>query len=579
MSRTNRHIILMICVFLSSSSVLAQSLTVTQPDGTNDRVAEGRDYALHELGNRWDMEDAADFVLTESRNVSNEVLPTGSGTYSATSLGDPQLWLTFPGVISSISLQPGARYPIDTSLYRKVAVKIQHDSATNERLQMLFVNEPIFNAPGRTNLIRIDQGGWRILIFDMIDDINVNSPKQWTEFAEISGFRLDPVASVQSGIDVEIDWVRLVAPSSPDDPSAYNVTWNSSGLGSETLEIIAVDSDGVEASLAEGVAASSGSNLTDVSALPPGDYTIRLRSSGGTEADSPGPLTINEAATFNFTQPDRRGDVANDYATVVAGNPWGPFDAGDIAPQTMNVTNVSFAGGNYSATATNNDPNVVFTTPVNVDVDEYRMLSFDYELEGPRDLRTPEGGSVIRIVWRLLNNDFVTTDDIVVQEGRNEYVIGDLKQAQLEPAPPNFGWDDPIKQFRFDPHEFSPKFNNLDDRDFTIYSMVLAPLDNADPDFTFEWVATDGDDDATISIFLDPDTNPDNGNEILVVENLAENSTSDFDWTSTAPIGEYNVFARIDDGLNEVVRYADGPLDVRQQTVIIEGLIFRDGFE
>jgi hypothetical protein len=76
------------------------------------------------------------------------------------------------------------------------------------------------------------------------------------------------------------------------------------------------------------------------------------------------------------------------------------------------------------------------------------------------------------------------------------------------------------------------------------------------------WIANDPDDNANISLFYDTDINNHDGT--LITENLLEDNHISYNWdTSALSNGEYHVYARIDDGINEpTYKYADGKIVV-----------------
>lgn len=83
------------------------------------------------------------------------------------------------------------------------------------------------------------------------------------------------------------------------------------------------------------------------------------------------------------------------------------------------------------------------------------------------------------------------------------------------------------------------------------------------------WVDNDSDDDARISILVDPDTDPYNGNEIPIETNISEDDETDSLVFNTGLFGltnaTYRIIGRITDGVHpEVVAAADGSLILLQ---------------
>ncbi|HUU82625.1 MAG TPA: hypothetical protein VM243_03880, partial [Phycisphaerae bacterium] len=84
---------------------------------------------------------------------------------------------------------------------------------------------------------------------------------------------------------------------------------------------------------------------------------------------------------------------------------------------------------------------------------------------------------------------------------------------------------------------------------------------------TVAWTDEDPDDNALISLFLDPDDDPLNGNETALAENIAEDPDDDGgDFTNlvvpAVPPGIYRVLGVIDDGTVSVIATAPGRITV-----------------
>lgn len=142
-------------------------------------------------------------------------------------------------------------------------------------------------------------------------------------------------------------------------------------------------------------------------------------------------------------------------------------------------------------------------------------------------------------------------------------------------------WSGNVEFIRFDPHEFPVSSECISDpspeacRDIRLDSFILAPFHRSIGEISLKWDASDSDDDAVISLFYDPDREPDNGNEGVIFQNLGQQAAGGaFNWdTSNVPVGVYNILSVIDDGRNATLRYSTGPVEV------INDIIFADGFE
>ena len=75
------------------SPVTPAAIIVTEPDGLGDaRIAEGVEFSAYEIGNRWDMSDAADVVAKESGYLENQEFVDGvfrATTFDIDGFSDP----------------------------------------------------------------------------------------------------------------------------------------------------------------------------------------------------------------------------------------------------------------------------------------------------------------------------------------------------------------------------------------------------------------------------------------------------------------------------------------------------------
>ena len=560
-----------VSICLGAGAATAGDFTVIQPDGSGDRVAEGIDFAKQEIGNPWDMSEARDVVLSESFHLTNESVSGGIYTGQSTDV-DPRVWMLFPGQRQAVRLDSGERFPIDPSHYRYLTLKIRYTDpgggvlSANQNLQVFYfegAQDVGNNTPsarnGRTRFFSVAPEDWQIVTIDLDAEADGAANFTWTQLSEIRGLRIDPLNATGVGLRFEIDWVRLTA--APDAAATFQGSWTSDGSGS--YDVFAVDPQGARLQLASNIASTTAS--LDFSHLPPGDYPIEVR--GATSTISANPVEVNDAPQLNFLEPDIRGGEAISYAAVELGNSWEPaLESSDVA-DTANLTQLSYGVNGLQARPTSSDSRIRLNTPVAIDTGFYRSLCFTMEVAGPRDIGT---GSVARVLWGNNLTNLTTSEDIVVEEGLNEYCLGDMTTIPIEPSTTG-SWAGSVSFLRIDPHEFPvssecqsmPTPENC--RDITLKSVLLAPFDQANPQFNISWNDSDSDDDADISLFADPDTDPDNANEIQITAGISENAAGNsFLWNGPAqvPNGTYNVFARVSDGLNETVRYATGPLVV-----------------
>jgi len=576
--KLHKRLLLWTVVACFNTQVIADSISVLQPNGTgNEKIAEGIEFSAYVKGNRWDMSDPADVITSESRFLSNESF--SNGIYRATSVEidgktDPKFFLTFPGLPSAVfSIESGQMFPIDTSVYSKLSLKIRHlgsnGSPTNSKhaVQVFFFEDENSIRNGTFGFTSgnsvMSDGDWHIIQIDLISDLHPNSSHSWTDFSSVKGLRIDPTFVANTRI--EIDWIRLTAPGNTG--TQFNVQWSG---GSGPYSVTARQQNDVAAIVATDINGNSAN--VDFSTLPAGDYTIEVLGQQET-GSSASTLQVNEAPIFNFLQPDIRGDVANRYSLIEVGNPWGPMNAVDVA-STKKLTAISYSNpaGSLTATTTGSDSQVFFNTPTPINTLKYRMLTYTLSVSGARDIGQ---GSVARVFWGQAQGQLTTSEDIIVQEGLNTYELGDMRNMRIEGGPAN-QWLGSLVVFRIDPTEFSTTKN------IRIDNVTLAPFDAAEPTFDVTWVDSDADDNASIQLFADTDKIPGNGNEVLIANGIGEDAGTDsFIWTATDPVvaGQYHLYSIIDDGFNKTSRYATGPIIVKPMVLPDPDIGFRDSFE
>lgn len=579
--KLRNRMLLWITVALLCTPLIADAITVLEPNGIgNEKIAEGVEFSTYVKGNRWDMSDAADVITSESRFLTNETI--SNGIYRATSvednspdgLTDAKFFLTYQGLSSAVlSLESGQKFPIDTSVYSQISIKIRHldsgGSPTNSEhpVQVFFfenqnsIRDATFGYTSGQKVM--SDGDWHVVQIDLIDDLSPSSNYSWTDFSEVKGLRIDPTTYANTRI--EVDWVRLTAPG--DAGTRFNVQWSG---GAGPYSVAARRQNDIPVTLASDIEGTSAD--IDFSVLPGGDYTIEVSDAQDTGFSTAG-LRVNEAPLFEFLQPDIKGDVAKRYSLVEVGNPWGPVDAADVAATKL-LTAISYSSpaGSLTATSTGSDSHVLLNTPQAIDTLKYRMMSFTLSVGGARDIGK---GSVARLFWGDSPGTAKTSEDIIVQEGLNTYELGDMHDLRVEGGPAN-QWQGSPTYFRIDPHEFStPKNIRLDD-------VTLAPFDTAAPTFNVTWLDSDSDDNASIELYADSDRIPGNGNEVLIASGVSEDASTDsFSWAATDHVveGEYHLYSSIDDGFNQTTRYATGPIKVVAGVIPDPDITFRSGFE
>jgi hypothetical protein len=576
--KTGKHMAA-ICAAAMAIPQAALALNVTQPSTGTQIVVAGNDYATRQFSDPWDMNNAADVVTADSGGVASQAFSGGIFSFVTTN-ADAGFNVLGPGLPNTINLSRGASRPVVTSLYRYVTMKVRMSAASGPALtaaqpaQVLFLrdggsyNDGTF---GFSNFIYVDPNQWHVVTFDMVGGIHPSSPHLWTEYPQISGVRIDPNAA--ANVRVEVDWVRLTAPAAASQK--FNVNWNDTQSGNYTIE--AIDAGGTLATLATGITGTS--FQADLSKLPPGDWRIRVSRSGAS-ADSPGLIHINAPPLIDVAAPNARGNQADNYAANDLGNAWGPMDSGDVLG-TGGLTNIRYDNppGTFYARPTNGDSGLTLsTTSKAIDTSYYRSLCVTMQVFGPRDVGL---GSVARVFWGTTIPTVSTSKDLIVEEGVNEYCIEDLAAIPLEPGSP-LPWSGQLSYFRLDPHEFAPTAacNTAPTpescREVRIQSIVLSPFARTNPGYVIRWNLEDADTPTvSVAVALDPDRNPDNGNEIALGGVSATNGPGEFGFVSTAiPAGKYYVRLVAHDGVDGVSRHSSGPIVVGPPP----DRIFRAGF-
>jgi hypothetical protein len=554
-------------LLLSCSLDAFAQVVVTEPNGVNDRVVAGNDYATQVLGNAWEMNDQVDVALNETFEATSQTIAGGTYAVQGGLIGDTAFYSLHPGLNGTVNLSNGAAYPIPTGTYRSVSMKIRLTNPKGVSLPpgnppqavVYWYREGDANAFGNTfgKLVNLNQ--WQVLTFDLVNDYLSGLP--WQSSAVMRGLRIDPVQ--HANLRTEIDWIRLTpGPAGTAANQRFLVTWTDSVNTSYTIS--AVDAGGMAFVL--GSCGPCTQFNADLTALPPGNYTIRVARSGSTD-DSNAPLSINTPPQFAFTSPSRAGEQSANFALTARSNPWGPLEAGDFRVMAQ-LEDVSFSNpvGTLTARPTGSDSGLVFeSNDIPIDTALYRSLCFRLQIQGPRDVG---GGSVARVFFGNDLANMTTSEDIIVDAGLNDYCIADLARMPLEPGGPS-GWTGNVLYMRLDPHEFSvpPACSGTpaDCRDIRLDNFVLSPWAQANPTYTLRWNTSDPDDGATsLTLRLDPDRIPANGNEFLVTTTSAADGAGQFDYTPGpgVPPGTYNVSVVADDGRNPVTQYATGPLVV-----------------
>ena len=580
---------------LLTGIVLAAPPVVIEPSSLT-RLAAGNDFATQVLGDPWDFDRIEDTFTPNSLEIVNEAVEDGIYSFETIQtdldgVSRAQFWLIHPGVFysqllvsqdrnpdSGLPLFTREKFSIDPVEYRYLTARVRMSSATAEPLEknqgfVVYYFEDstsIGNALyGNSRPFSVRPNEWTIVEIDLSTNVDDSGPESWSSMPQVDGLRIDPTS--RPDIRVEIDWIRLTsAPVSADE--AITVDWQDNGAESYSVSARALDDPDAPA-LELAAEVSGGPVEAELGRLPPGDYQIEVTGDGETGI-SPGVAAVNEVPLVNITRPNIKGDQSRGYGLAANSNSWADIDPEDVA-EVLGFESWSFTNppGSLTGRPVTESSRVLMNTPVPIDTAFYRMLCFEVEVSGPRDILR---GSVTKILWGNFRAKLTTSKPVITQEGLNEYCVGDMDQFEVDPLGPvgaDNEWAGPINYIRFDPHEFlrtsacdlSPSPENC--RDVRFDSLVLAPFHSANPDFVFQWEDSDADDNATLHFWLDDDNVPGNTPQSLeyLIGSANENaSTDELIWMPPSEIedGQWYVYAVADDGLNRAVRYASGPLQL-----------------
>lgn len=561
---------------------VAPAITITQPDGINDVVGEGEDFATAVLGAPWEMNSSPypDFPTVMGSFDRGSFSVSGSIWDAYTLNNDPGVMIHSTGLAQPV-MKDGSRFPIDTSKYHLLSFRMY--SSKPDVAYIYWFYDSTYTKYAWTMLIPVSSG-WKTYVIDLKTyplGGTHGGGSGWDGW--VRGLRIDPVAS-GSGVNIKFDWIRLTTNTSP----TFAITW--SATDTSIVELFIDDNNsGCDGTAISGdLSAGSGSFDWGASLLPygdnllyplpssvePGQYYVyaTLDHNYATCYYSSGPLTINQAPMVEITRPSRTS--AGDYATAVAGNPWDMNGSPDIA-STGHIAWDQYSGGVYDAASdSTGDPGLTLNVTSAIDSNRYRYLTFKMLLDGAQDIG---GGWVARAVWWGVEGpgNAAVTDDIVVYEGWQTYTL-DLAQAALEygPAWTTGNWP----TFRLDPHEVAAS------RTFHLDYVLLTANDQADAYFNIAWSVSDRDidDSFTTNLYYDSDTDWDNGKTFiaqlpvspsppagpylvylpLALKNYgASASNYGYSWdTSVVSAGTYYLWVEITDGHNTTRWASESPV-------------------
>jgi len=573
------------------------TITISQPDGVDDVVGEGDDFATTVLGDPWDMSQPTDILpITDLPGVA---VSGGVLSYKApTSLfGGIPLLLAAGSEIDAGKI--GVRFPIDAGRYRWLSFRMRQPSGTGIRIN--WEKDRTYTPDGYTLDISVTSSNWQTYVIDL--GTYPKGSGSWT--GSIVGLYLQSIAA--PGTQISIDWVRLTVthPAS----NSLRVAWSGLSPARSNVDFY-VDSDatGCDGALihTESSANVSGSfdwgnsagDKAQPSHVAPGSYYVCALVGGTFTGRSLGRLMINQAPIVRITQPGfTSGD---DYATD-AGNAWDMSDAPDF-PYVLNGTG-SLEGGVAVITAppqqgTSDDIQVYLNMPnwAAIDTSRYYYLTYRMKVDYPYLYYTDQG-QFSRVFWGRDPFTEAQSKLIYVFPDWQTYTV-DLRSIALSFGP---SWT----ATNWNLLRIDPIANDSTGQNVTIHldDVKLTGDERADFYADIQWQLTDSDTSATtMELYYDADRSGFNGTPITT-RSLANGQPSDamplpqsgsraspnsvdalapraflpmvarnwhppctgacYTWyTGDIAAGTYYLYACVDDSYNRACRYSDTPLIV-----------------
>ncbi len=541
-------------------------------------VKAGPDFATDTFADPWDFSERTDVATDPAQfpGIANFSLTGGvfSGTANDSGGNFAVLEQPWPNMINPG--KTGRKFPINTSQYTKLAVKMNLSAAQFARIYW-FHND-------------ITQGGagWRF--FDPVTAIpsgngiyviDLSQPPQpsqsqgvpWTS-GNVEGLVFYPNSS-GTPVDFSFDWVRLTAGDSSASAAKMSFSWSGTSGGDVK---VTENASGVSYTIQKNAAATGSVSNWNYGILPPGQYTLTVGSTMQTT------FTINAPPLIHITEPDQSGGA--DFATDVLRNPWDMNDLSDVVHGVNIVPHVinESANGIYTATSDGQVMNYVGNIPVGdpqvyllsnqrtsntadiIDTTKYHRVTFDMTIDRAFDLGR---GSIARVFWGSNSSDtapggtpyqVTLTQDIIMWPGTNTYTV-DLSTLTsgngIEPGSLGIPWSQqPVRHFRIDPFEFGEPVT------FHVDNVKLAADDETtNSKFTIKWTGSDADagDTPVVALYYQAT----NGAPVLITGNVPM-SAGQYVWDTTGvPNGTYSILAVASDAYNQSApQSSTGPLKV-----------------
>jgi hypothetical protein len=259
-------LLLIFSLTLGAAPALAD-LWVLGPSADTAALASSPDYATEVLNNPWDFNDSSDLAnyIYDSDNggtawVADGLLHIKNGGFAH---------LLSPAICdTNLVGKTGARFPIDTTRYRYLTVRLYTDKASNLRV---VVNTSCNYFPTFWETVPITtSAGWGTYVIDMQTVGHIDNNGQAWGSQPVTGLRLDPGVE---GVETDIDWVRLAA----EPVDGYTLSYSYRDMGRPFVLFLDGDQNpgnGFERLLSEPSVQKSAVTITDRGLYPGSSYYV-----------------------------------------------------------------------------------------------------------------------------------------------------------------------------------------------------------------------------------------------------------------------------------------------------------------
>jgi hypothetical protein len=568
---------------LGAGATPLASISFVEPDGDNDYVGEGSDFATRVWSNPWSFNAVYD--LARPFHLSG--FGSAGGTLSGQVAGnDPHFFLLFPGVPSAINLNTGQQHPINADEYQRVAFRFCTGAThANQAIRLFWYDAYTSGSVYYSGLIYVGSG-CNVYLYDL------SARADWQ--GTVTGLRFD-LENFQSGDAFSLDWFRLTR--DPDWSNSYAIQWQDLSPTNGSLQLH-LDND---ASGFDGVLIATRSNAPGTGSLSwgssdqglplpqdfqPGEYYVYAKVNGQTAGYSLAPLVVSQAPILRFTNPSFTS--GRDYATD-HGNPW-DMDSSGTDGDVERCPSYTFSGGEVVATCTGPDPSFLFNVPTPIETSYYRYFTIEWYSQ--YSFYDGISGGVSRLYW-LNNYSYPTaTEDLIINVPAQWRTYSlDLSHVPIEDYGAANPWgSEHWRVLRFDPNENQPGVL----WQWRIRDARLTGPPEADGFFAITWDLDNPEDEAVIlTLYYDHDnhgldgvqidpagaaatatwpiplprgtTLPEDQN-VIYLPSVTKNACWGpcQGWNTTGiPSGEYFIYGCLDDGVNQICRYSDVPVLIR----------------